>query len=346
MLSSKPRNEFEKAATQCQGNFRSKSTTINKSSRSPTPHLHILAPGCGIENLFPGIRAENGAVDFFRERYIQWWKARGYDTKADGPTRHMVSSQIACVNFLLPLVSIPGALEAVLRAIDDDVVDVVNIEYEGLRAPPAPVEFEWTGMGGSLEGNNIRGAQSTSVDAFLVAKTRAGQRRAYLIEWKYTEQYLRTHPKYKGEGSQGDTRWRRYGKHYYGPHTSFDWGAAPKMKEFMYEPFYQLMRQRLLADRMVHKRELGVHEAKIVVVVPKENWAYRALSHGNLYTSQPLAERFPELKTVEEVMRASLKDPDSQFAMVAPSILVDAVVHALPDETIEWANYWRERYGV
>ena len=45
-------------------------------------------------------------------------------------------------------------------------------------------------------------------------------------------------------------------------------------------------------------------------------------------------------------MRASLRDPDAQFGMVAPSLLLDGVVRSLPDETVEWATYWRDRYGV
>ena len=45
-------------------------------------------------------------------------------------------------------------------------------------------------------------------------------------------------------------------------------------------------------------------------------------------------------------MRASLKDPDAQFAMVAPSLLLEGVVRNLPDETAQWARYWRDRYGV
>ena len=34
------------------------------------------------------------------------------------------------------------------------------------------------------------------------------------------------------------------------------------MDDFLYEPFYQIMRQRLLSDRMVRERELAVYEAK------------------------------------------------------------------------------------
>ena len=83
-----------------------------------------------------------------------------------------------------------------------------------------------------------------------------------------------------------------------------------------------------------------------MVVVPEDNRVYRAAGSGRTATSPPLARRFPHLETVEAVMRASLKDPDAQFAMVAPSLLLDGVVRSLPDETAQWADFWRDRYGV
>ena len=255
----------------------------------------------------------------------------------------MASSQVACVNFLLPLAAVPGALAAALRAVDDDVRAVVAIPHEGRVSS---VEFEWLGLPRSLEGGTTRGAQNTSVDAFLVAETVSGRRRTYLLEWKYVEQYLRTRPEFKGEGKSGDTRRLRYAAPFHASFSSFNPGTAPDMDDFLYEPFYQIMRQRLLADRMVQQNELEVDEAKVVVVVPEDNRAYRALSDGRAGTSPPLARRFPQLDTVEEVMHASLKDPEAQCKIISPSLLLEGVVRSLPDETVEWANYWRERYGV
>ena len=60
-------------------------------------------------------------------------------------------------------------------------------------------------------------------------------------------------------------------------------GAAP-MEEMLYEPFYPIMRLRLLADRMVEHKEFGVSEAKVVVSAPEGNRAYR-----EKITSPPLA---------------------------------------------------------
>ena len=343
------RTGFDRAAKGTQRLFRNESGTVGDDAKHPVDdkgmrNHHLLALGYEEENLYPGIRGGR-AIDFFVERSIRWWKnARsGDDTKVDGPTRNMASSQVACVNFLLPLAAIPGALSAVVRSLDDDVRAVVDIPHEGRSSQ---VEFEWLGLPRSLEGGTTRGAQNTSVDAFLIAETITGRRRAYLLEWKYVEQYLRTRPEFKGDGKSGDTRRRRYTTPYHAAFSSFNPDTAPDMDDFLYEPFYQIMRQRLLADRMVQQNELEVDEAKVVVVAPEDNRAYRALSDGRAVTSPPLALRFPQLETVEEVMRASLKDPNAQFKMVSPSLLLDGVVRSLPDETVEWAGYWRERYGV
>ena len=344
------RTSFENAAKRRQQQFRDASATISEQGRSPEDgkglrNPHLLALGSEKENLFPGIRHDGGAIDFFAERRIKWWKnARsGDNSKTDGPTRNMASSQVACVNFLLPLTGIPGALSSVLRALDDDVSSIENIVHEGQTSP---VEFEWIGLDHSLEGGTTRGAQTTSIDAFLLAETTGGKKRAYLLEWKYVEQYLRAKPDFKGRGNAGDTRRRRYTELFRAPSSSFNTDAVPEFDDFLYEPFYQIMRQRLLADRMVKQRELGVDEAKVVVVVPEDNRAYRIVRDCRATTSPCLAERFPQLNTVKTVMQAALNDPSTQFDLVAPSSLLDSVSRSLPDETAEWAAYWRDRYGV
>jgi len=246
----------------------------------------------------------------------------------------MASSQVACVNFLLPLRGIPGALTAVAHAIDDDVEDIVPITHEGRESP---VEMEWIGLDHPLERDAppTRGANVTSVDAFMVGRTSAGLR-AYLMEWKYVEEYRVGDD--KGKGKPGKTRRGRYAPLYCADYSSFN-GKVP-MGELLYEPFYQIMRLRLLADRMVACSELGVSDAKVVVVVPEGNTAYR-----EKITSPSLACRFPALGTVNEVFREALTSPDKAFATVSAEALVDAVASACGDATSDWVAYQRERYG-
>ena len=299
-----------------QADFRTHSCTISDAGRSWTKNEHLLAPCYERENLYSGIRGENGAYKFFNDRGIRpdRWES-------------MVSSQAACVNFLLPLVSIDGALLSVVRAIDSDVQDIVDICH---NAMPSRVTFEWTGgTAGELEKG---GRHPTHVDGFMVAETDKG-RRAYLIEWKYTEDGGGDY-----KGNRHPNQLKGYRNLYYACSSSFK--SCVVMDELLYDPFDQIVRNRLLADRMVANGELGVSEAKVVVVVPEENTAYR-----ERITSPRLAKRFPDLKTVDEVMQATLKDPDAAFKMVTPTQLREAVVDECGDAVSDWAGYIRERYG-
>ena len=317
---------------------RKRQAAFRKGLTTPTDpvglrHDYLLALGCEEENLFPTLRGENGAVRYFEERNIKWWQARVSGDASDGkrPTRNMASSQIACVNFLLPLMDIPGALTAVLQAIDDDVTGVVDIEHEGTSSP---VELEWIGLDHALEGPRVksRGANSTSVDAYMVAETPSG-RRAYLMEWKYVEEY-RTED--KGQGRQGETRRRRYA-HLYEKSPSFN--RKVPFDAWLFEPFYQILRLRLLADRMVHNRELGVSEAKVVVVVPEGNHAYR-----ERVTSPWLAQNFPH-HAVSDIVLQTLVDPQHAYVSVSQSFLAGSVRKRCGGPANSWRSYQRERYG-
>ena len=120
------RTSFDHAAKGRQGCFRDTSSTISPQGRSPPDgtgvrNPHLLSLGCEEENLYPGVRGSGGAIDFFRQRGIKWWKSSrsGDDVETHGPTRNMASSQVACVNFLLPLATIPGALLPALRTLID-----------------------------------------------------------------------------------------------------------------------------------------------------------------------------------------------------------------------------------
>ena len=196
-----------------QESFRQRSATISSHGKAPVDeparrYDYMLALGYEDENLYPSLRGAQGVRRFFDDRGVKWWRHCGFEATAEnGPTRNMACSQIACVNFVLPLAEIEDGLLAVLAAIDDDVTDIATIE-DPTAGTSSPVEFEWIGLGHALEGEaeTRRGEFSTGVDAFLVAETRMG-RRAYLLEWKYAESYGEND---KGRGRKGRTRRRRY----------------------------------------------------------------------------------------------------------------------------------------
>lgn len=308
-----------------------------KAIRNP----HLLAHGYELENLYPGIRGADGALRFFAERGIQWWSSSRSGDRLQppapaGPTRNLASSQVSCVNFLLPLAAVPGGLAALLREVDKDVVDVEQVVDRDGHA--SPVEFEWVGWRSPLEGGQMtRGANQTSVDALLVARTATG-RRAYLVEWKYCEEYL--HPEDKGEGQPGETRRRRYQELYCAPTSSFN-GSIP-FDELLFDPFYQLMRMLLLGDRILAEgvtEALRVDDIRVLVVCPTENDDYRCV-----VPSTPLGRRWPSGAMVLDVMRSGLKEP-RRLEFAAQDTLVGRLRSGSLSGTLrQWLDYHAARY--
>jgi hypothetical protein len=193
------------------------------------------------------------------------------------------------------------------------------------------------GLLAPLEGEQkiTRGERVTNADALIVAEVRGG-RCAYLFEWKLGEQY--SNAKWMGEGSSGEKRRRWYASLYTAADSSFI-GSVP-LDHILYEPHYQLMRLRLLADQMVRKREFDITEAKVVLVCPTANIAFL-----QSITSPQLQKHLPNAVTVEEGMRAILRD-QSDFIVTSPEALVRAVHHT-PIATVlaPWLSYQADRYG-
>lgn len=337
------RRGFARSERARQAQFRERSETISAAARAPCDpagkrHKHLLTVGCEEENLAPQVRGDAGAIGFFGDRAIKWHKsASSGDRKGPGPTRNLCSSQVACVNTLLPLREHGDHLLAVVRALDADATRVVPLQYETKGASfSSLIEFEWTGAKGSLEGRGSRGANATSADALIVAETMQGIRRAYLIEWKYTEEYCT--PKYRGDGKSGDTRRSRYVSRQQRSQGCLD--CSVPIDELLYEPFYQIARLGLLGDLMIENEEFGVTEARVVVVCPEGNEAYRAT-----IPSPPLARRFPQARTVEETMRSVWKNPDG-VRVVSPEVITTAVSQQGVAPALDsWSSYLRERYG-
>jgi hypothetical protein len=335
---------FGIVARRQQKSFRS---TVSAAAQQPADgkgkrNQYLLAHGHELENLYPSLKSDGSALAFFAERKIPWWKSsRSGDRLAKaayaGPSRNLASSQVSCVNFFLPLASIPGALLALLQEIDTDVVAVETIV--DVQGHSAPVEFEWVGWREPLEGGPItRGANQTSIDALLVARTTTG-RRAYLIEWKYCEEYL--HPENKGDGPSGDTRKARYRHLYAAPTSSFN--AELPFEELLYDPFYQLMRIFLVGDRMLVEgvtETLRVDDLRVLVVCPNANEDYR-----RVVSTTPLGRRWPNGSTVQEAMRAGLKQPHRLEVVAQEDLVARLRGGPLSGELKAWLDYHALRYG-
>jgi hypothetical protein len=127
--------------------------------------------------------------------------------------------------------------------------------------------------------------------------TKGGEKRAYLIEWKYTETYDRE-DKYILERAQV------YDDLIRSEHSPF---KQIDPKAFYFEPFYQLMRQTLLGWKLSQNSDHGCTSSRHIHVVPDENVEF----HNNV-TSPALTG-----KNVSEAWRSVLKKPD-QYISTTP----------------------------
>lgn len=263
-------------------------------------------------NLWEGIRAD--AIAYFARNSIPWWKGDG-----DGPTGHMLSSQVACVNHLYFLRQRADLAKSVLCALDPEVLEpqIVDDGY---------VEFEFIGERRRLEERAFtRGANCTSVDAFMIGRTADGGRRAFLIEWKYTEAYP-VEDKYIPERS------RVYDHLITAEDSPFE-TVEPRVLYF--EPFYQLMRQTLLGWQLAKYHDYDCTSYRHVHVVPDENTAF----HLSV-TAPSLRDKG---KTVSEAWQSVLKRPDFYIGL-SPAKLMRPVLGGRDAKSL--TDYLQRRYSA
>jgi hypothetical protein len=216
----------------------------------------------GDENLHESIREE--AKTYFKDNSIDWWAFDGLKTK---PTKHLVSSQIQCINYLFALRQDKDAILKLAQLFDsavDDVLPTIGDKDVGYIA------FEFVYENDKLLNENDwgakRGSFCTSVDAFIIA-TRQGKKLLIPIEWKYTENYFDSHNKAL-EAKKGTTRQTRY-NHLIENSKQLKSASDIENSVYYYEPFYEFMRQTLLVEQMV---KVGIAEDYLhVVVIPAQN---------------------------------------------------------------------------
>lgn len=337
-------SSFRAQARSRQAKFRETSETVSELASTPDDELgrkhgYYLTIGHENENLFPSIRDEDRALKFFKERSIKWWRSgQSGDTKGKNiPTRNMASSQIACVNFLLPLATESQALIAMLNSIDSDIVDVNPMAYELAETRcDSYVEFEWIGLETTLEfGPYTRGANATSVDALLIGKTAGGSNRAYLFEWKYTEEY-RIGEKLAGGIKGNETRRKRYSESFDAPTSPF---VDSELDDWFFDPLYQIMRLILLSEKMIRENEFDISNARVIVSCPRDNLEFR-----KRVTSPKMCQNLPE-DDLETAVKRRLKNPDI-FSIVAVEDLFDAITRSGRNSAVDnWVSYHRDRYG-
>lgn len=275
---------------------------INQHGKAVGHSAHCLPAEFAEVNLLPG---NHDAIALFQELGIPWHC--GID---EGPGNNLLSSQVQCVNALMPMVGDPARI---VRAFGRflDIAEVLQIE------PGRYLTFEYIGptdyFGEGAGRPRVRGSRCTSVDAAFLYRTHRGTTELALVEWKYTEKY--TTPR-TPEPGYDKTRISRYGSDYHHP-------GGPLRSELLAiewmldEPFYQLMRQQLLAWRLEQDRAEGADTVRVLHVLPPGNRAYQE--------SLVRPEHRALGKTVDEVWARLLRRPD-RFQHIDPAVFLEETI--------------------
>ena len=278
-------------------------------------------------NLSPVVREQMQSY-FGPPRNIVW------HTHAD----HGLSSQVCCLNFLGPLATQPNLLAEIIgNALNISSPQMLPIE-EGPDGQPWFVGFEWTGDADHLSEwakgakKATRGANATSADAIVRFKC-GGKIETLLIEWKYTEGYKNHRLNAKGN----ITRAARYGDKAFAPYGPIRSDLGLGITDFLYEPFYQLMRQQTLAWRMYQAQENNADRVRVLHISPMGNRALHSVT-------SPALKRFGD--DAFEVFHALLVNGDD-FVSRNTTDMFGKFVYAMNQEpsTLAWSEYIRDRYG-
>jgi hypothetical protein len=322
-----PTTAFRDAQRAAAARWKINTATLPDAARLPAPYVDkdgkpgrvaydfCLPAEYAAHNLLPDVREY--APRLFAKLGIPW-----HAGVAGGPSNHLLSSQVQCVNALMPMVY---DAERIRRAFGDglDIDQVLQIE------PGRYLTFEYIGPSDYFNESpgveRTRGAHCTSVDAAFRYRTSTGEIELALVEWKFCEEY-RT-PR-QPDPAKDAIRRKRY----------FDvWSdsAGPvradvlPFEDILDEPFYQLVRQQLLAHRLEADRVLDADVVRVVHVHPAANNAYQ---HSLVRDShRSLGD------TVDEVWQQLLRRPDRFVVLdsdvfLEPSVTSTEYVHRYADD--------------
>jgi O-acetyl-ADP-ribose deacetylase (regulator of RNase III) len=273
---------------------------VDKDGNQPGPVREFCLPSQFAEhNLLPAIRQP--ALDVFRELGIPWHA--GVDA---GPSNHLLSSQVQCANALTAMMDEPGRIKTAFGQIlaIDEVLEIepgryLTFEYIG------PTDFFSECPGGE----RVRGAHCTSVDAAFLHRARDGVVELVLVEWKYTESYRLRKP----DPERDKIRAVRYAAAVGDPSGPIRDGLL-SFEHLLDEPFYQLVRQQLLAHALEQAGAEGADRVRVVHVLPAGNTAYQE--------SLARPEHRALGETVSEVWQKLLRHQD-RFLSIDSAIFLD-----------------------
>jgi hypothetical protein len=200
------------------------------------------------------------------------------------------------------------------------------------------VSFEWIGdynyLGElpKLGADRHRGAGNTSIDAAVIYETMDGRRVMLLIETKYSESYGVSYKRFRTDGSDRVACYRDF---YYAGNSPIDITVVPKIESHLFEPFYQLLRQQLLATQIIETGIPDVDRALVVHVYTKANRELTAIT-------SPAFREFG--RDAYEVWRHILVEPSDFIPLPAEELFKAAPIKDYP-ELEPWALYLSSRYS-
>lgn len=272
-------------------------------------------------NLYAPIRAK--VLKYFEENSINWWGS-------NRPSGHTLSSQIACLNHLAPIMNNATTVLSIINGIRNEFTEVLPVNCD---KTPAYIAFEVVSCKDHLnEKYSSRGSNCTSVDALIMAKHKSGKIYLIPIEWKYTESYDTFDKSIAGKMKSKELeRQRRYNQLI---NDSTQLVRLEKYEGSIYyqEPFYQLMRQTLWAEQIIEhmdEEDLQADDYWHVHVVPTDN--DKLLNHKYKVSG----------KEMEDTWRSILKD-QSKYTIVDPSTLLAPLT--LDNDYYSLIEYLKARY--
>jgi len=304
---------------------------------------HILPAGHLEKNFYTGIY--NDVQHYLRDKDIE------LHTEA----LNLLSSQVCCFNFLFPLKKDLEKASRVLQPVLPEVDKILDIEFE-YTGPESTTM--WLGEPPSGK----RGQNRTSIDAAVWWLDRKELKKLTLIEWKFTEKSFGTCGGYSSNGNtnrrkchnlrvqsinpeqdcyvasgKDDRTTRRYWEHLTKAGISLERFGEHQGCPFI-GPFYQLMRQYLLA---AHCRDCikDIQAVDVVVIAFRGNRSFlrvpRHLRHlGNNIVAawNNLLTTAPPLRLVfaEELMANAEQDSWAKYILnryVTLEILEDRWTH-------------------
>jgi hypothetical protein len=309
--------------------FKNSSSFISEAAKGAGVYKNSLREFClplehAEENLFPGIQAS--APLFFITHGIKW-----HDGANGKPSNHLCDSQVCGVNFLFPFADQPEMLAQLLRPFFPELKKMLPIESGQY------VSFEWIGaenyLGELITRNEkrTRGANFTSADAAVFFERKDQKKQIVLIEWKYTESYGSTN---KTIAASGTDRRKIYQRLFDRQDCPIDKSELPSFDALFYEPFYQFMRQQLLANEMEKAHELGADFVSLLHIAPEHNTCFQKVTS-------------PQLKVFgDSVIKVwkKLVPSNDRFLSLTTEKLFGPMIVDPPTVMRTWAEYLAKRY--